>query len=228
MPGIVGDIHHIPFTPPLYNLVMFTRFAPRQLPAKPPAALERSSHACFALTESLDICYCNPAWDRFAVENGGSPDVLGERVLHTPFLRYLPEEMVPKFTALFKTARARGRPQAHDYECSSAQVFRLYRMQVYPLQPGCGFAVINTLRVARPHTRVAFEPDDAKYLHQDGMLRMCANCRRTRRVDDSTAWDWVPDYVDHRRPNVSHGVCEFCAEYYYGFDLYRIPLSGTK
>ncbi|HET6936719.1 MAG TPA: hypothetical protein VFI72_17880, partial [Candidatus Angelobacter sp.] len=96
------------------------------------------------------------------------------------------------------------------------------------LQPGCGFAVINVLRVAHPHTRPAFEPDDVRYLHPDRTLRMCANCRRTRRVDDPRAWDWVPDYVEHPRANVSHGVCEFCAEYYYGFDLYKIPLSGTR
>jgi hypothetical protein len=196
---------------------MYTRFKPSQLPAKVPRAeMEGSPHACFVLTESLNICYCNPAWDRFAVENGGGPQVLARNVLHKPFLQYLPGELAQKFKTLFETARVLERPQAHDYECSSAQVFRLYRMAVYPLQAGHGFAIINSLRIARPHDRVACEPDDAKYLHPDGLMRMCANCRRTRRTNEPAMWDWVPDFVEHPRRNVSHGVCPFCAEYYYG------------
>lgn len=195
---------------------MYTRFAPAQLPASvPTAVMERSPHACFALTESLDICYCNAAWDRFAVENGGGRNVLTRNVIRTPFLGYIPGELRESFKSLFTNARALGRPQAQDYECSSAQIFRLYRMAIYPLQPGSGFAVVNSLRVAHPHTRIACEPDEVRYTHNDGLMRMCANCRRTRRVDDSAAWDWVPDFVEHPRTNVSHSVCPFCAEYYY-------------
>lgn len=195
---------------------MYTRFAPAQLPAKVPTAImESSPHACFALTESLDMCYCNPAWDRFALENGGGSDVLAGSVMHKPFLPYVPCELRGNFESLFANARALGRPQAQDYECSSPQIFRLYRMAIYPLQPGSGFAVVNSLRVAHPHTRIACEPAEARYLHDDGLMRMCANCRRTRRVDDPAAWDWVPDFVQHPRTNVSHSVCPFCAEYYY-------------
>ena len=199
---------------------MYTRFSPSRLPAKVPfAVLETTPHACFALTESLAISYCNPAWDRFARENGGGPEVLANQVLLTPFLRYLPNDLVPHFQTLFKNVRTLARPEAQDYECSSAQVFRLYRMQVYPMQAGCGFLVINALRVAHPHDRESFHPDDSKYLHKDGLIRMCANCRRSRRAENPAAWDWVPDYVEHPPTNISHGVCPFCAEYYYGLTV---------
>ncbi len=208
---------------------MYTRFSPSRLPDKPPlAVLENSPHACFALTESLEISYCNPAWDRFAHENGGGPNLLASQILRKPFLQYVPKDLAPTISGLFKTARELGRPQAHDYECSSAQLFRLYRMQVYPLQPGCGFAVINALRVAHPHTREAFPPEDSKYLHSDGLIRMCANCRRARRTDDPSSWDWVPDYVEHPRSNVSHSVCPFCADYYYGIKATRKKCASTK
>lgn len=201
---------------------MYTRFAPAQLPAEfPTAVMERSPHACFALTESLDICYCNPAWDWFAIENGGGVDVLAGNVMHKPFLQYVPSGLRGNFESLFTTARALGRPQAQDYECSSPQTFRLYRMQIYPMQPGSGFAVVNSLRVAHPHTRTACEPDETRYLHNDGLMRMCANCRRTRRVDNPAAWDWVPEFVERPRKNVSHSVCPICAEYYYG--TYLVP-----
>ena len=208
---------------------MYTRFALKQLPeAIPDAVMESNPHACFALTESLDISYCNRAWDRFAIENGGRPNVLARNVMHKPFLEYVPGELIPNFQALFATVRSLGRPQAQDYECSSAEVFRLYRMQVYPLKAGCGFAVINSLRVVHPHTRAACDPDESKYVHNDGLIHMCANCRRTRHVNDPSAWDWVPDFLTHPADKVSHGICPFCAEYYYSAYLVKAKSSTGK
>ena len=98
-----------------------------------PAAVESSPHACFALTESLDICYCNSAWDRFALENSAETAALAASVLHKPFLQFVPEDLRLFYQEIFQRVRALGRMQSQDYECSSAQVFRVYRMQVYPL-----------------------------------------------------------------------------------------------
>jgi hypothetical protein len=194
---------------------VYTGVTPKKLPDKMPAAVESSPHACFALTESLDICYCNPAWDRFALENSAESGALAASVLHKPFLQFVPEDLRLFYQEIFQRVRALGRMQSQDYECSSAQVFRVYRMQVYPLQPGCGFVVINSLVIAHPHTRVVCAPDDASYRERDGLVHMCANCRRTRRVDDPAVWDWVPAYVTRPR-DATHTVCPFCAEYYYG------------
>lgn len=195
---------------------MYTGVTPSKLPDKIPAAVEASPHACFALTESLEICYCNPAWDTFALENSAEAGVLAASVLHKPFLEFIPEDLRLVYREIFQRARALGRMQSQDYECSSAEVFRIYRMQVYPLQPGCGFAVVNSLVVAHPHTRAVCQPDDARYRDRDGLIRMCANCRRTRRVDAPAAWDWIPAYVERPWREVTHSVCPFCREYYYG------------
>jgi hypothetical protein len=195
---------------------MYTGITPAILPDKIPAALESSPHVCFALSESLDFSYCNPAWNRFAQENGGGPDVLSARVLRKPFLQFVPEELIGHFHCLFKEARAAGRMQDQDYECSSPETFRIYRMQIYPMRPGSGFAVINSLRVAHPHTREAREPDRSQYCDSKGLICMCANCRRIRRLDHPAIWDWVPAYVHSLRRDLSHTVCPFCREYYYG------------
>jgi hypothetical protein len=195
---------------------MYTGVTPSRLPDKIPSALESSPHPCFALTESLEISYCNAAWDRFALENGGGQDVLASRVLHKPFLQFVPRDLAGHFMNLFRTARALGRLQSQDYECSTPELFRVYRMQIYPLQPGCGFVVINSLRVVHPHTRVVCEPDETKYRDKDGLIHMCANCRRACRAEEPAAWDWVPAYVQAPRRDLTHGVCPFCREYYYG------------
>jgi hypothetical protein len=195
---------------------MYTGVTPTRLPDKIPTALETNPHACFALTESLEFSYCNPAWDRFALENQGSPAVLAKDVLRKSFLEFVPELLKEHYAGLFQLARATGRMQSQDYECSSAQKFRIYRMQAYPLQKGLGFLVVNSLRVEREHTCEAHGPDDATYRDKTGLICMCANCRRSRRVDDPAIWDWVSDHVRTVRADLTHSVCPFCREYYYG------------
>lgn len=205
---------------------MDTRALPK-LPKKIPVqALEECSHACFALTESLRFCYCNQAWDRFALENGAGPDVLAARVLHKPFLQFVPKDLVAHFRNLFRKARQSGRRQSQDYECSSPQLFRVFRMEIYPLSPGSGFVIINSLRVVQSHSRAALDPDDANYRDKNGLIYMCANCRRTRRADNLAAWDWVPAYVQHPSRDMSHGLCHFCRDYYYGAYMARRAQAG--
>lgn len=181
--------------------------------AIPLDVLEGCPDPCFAVSESLDITYCNSAWDSFALQNRGGPEVLRDKVVSRNLLDVVPEELREYHANLFVTARCTGQPVYHDYECSSATMFRLYRMQIYPLAQG--FAVINSLRVEHPHDRTPMEPDDAMYKTSAGLIRMCSNCRRINRRSDAAAWDWVPAYIDRANEKVTHGVCPLCLEYYY-------------
>lgn len=189
---------------------MATKTLPREIPL---AVLENSSDPCYTVNESLEITYCNPAWDLFSRLNQGGPAALRASVLSRNLLDFIPEELKKYHTGLFATARALGRPVTHDYECSTATMFRLYRMQIYPLDTG--FAVINSLRVEHPHDRTPVEPNDAIYRNSAGLIRMCSNCRRTNRADDPAAWDWVPAYLDYKGRKITHGVCLLCMEYFY-------------
>jgi len=189
---------------------MQTKSFPRAIPRE---VLESSTDPCFAVSETLDITYCNKAWNHFALLNQGGSEVLCAQVVSRNLLDFIPDELKKYHADLFARARALGQPVSHDYECSSATLFRLYRMQIYPLDNG--FAVINSLRVEQPHDRPKVEPNDAVYKNSASLIRMCANCRRTNRTDDPAAWDWVPAYVDREQGDVTHGVCPLCLEYYY-------------
>jgi hypothetical protein len=189
---------------------------PTLLPeAAPMDVLESLPDSCFVLSEALDIVFCNSAWDRFAQENGGAT-ARAACVISKNLLDVIAPALRDFYRQLFAQARILGQPVDHDYECSSPAAFRLYRMRIYPLESSKGFVVLNSLRVQRPHDRIASEPDDAAYIDSAGLIHMCANCRRTRRVADrDNAWDWVPAYLDGNRKNISHGVCPMCLEYYY-------------
>ncbi|HEY6274192.1 MAG TPA: hypothetical protein VIX19_19590 [Terriglobales bacterium] len=183
--------------------------------AAPLAVLDASPYACFVLSESLDITYCNVAWDRFAREQGGTAAVMARNIVGKNLLDFVPTDLKSFYREMIDRVRAQGRPIGHDYECSSASVFRLYHLQVYPLKSGSGFVVENSLRVEHPHDRVAREPHDALYSDTNGFIVCCANCRRTRRATDPTIWDWVPAYLESKLLNISHGVCPLCLEFYY-------------
>jgi hypothetical protein len=186
------------------------------LPAAAPLeALEESPHPGYVVSEQLDITYCNQAWDRRALEEGGEAAVLASNIVGRNLLDFVAPDLKSFYTEMFTRARALGQPVSHDYECSSATVFRLYRMQVFPLQPGAGFVVQNSLRVEHPHDRIALQPSSALYKDDSGLIHTCANCRRTRRVTDPGIWDWVPAYVASKSMNISHGVCPMCLEFYY-------------
>jgi hypothetical protein len=188
----------------------------RRLPQElPEEILEGSPYACFVLTESLDIAYCNAAWDRFALQNGGADRVLAAQIVSRNLLDFIAPELKDYHAGLFAQARSLGRAVSHDYECSSPSVFRQFRMQIYPLLAGRGFTVINSLTVERPHNRLVWEPSEAVYRNSNGLIRMCANCRRTNRAGHPDIWDWVPAYLERTRRDVTHGLCPVCAEYYY-------------
>ena len=179
----------------------------------PQSVLEQSPEPCFVLDDSLAIVYCNASWDRFALANGAGPEVLRERVISKNLLDFIVGELNSYYSDLFARVRAGGMPVSHDYECSSAGSFRLYRMQIFPVESG--FAVVNSLRLEHAHTRQALAPDETIYRNTHGLVHMCANCRRTNRVTDPARWDWVPAYRAGRRAEVTHGVCPPCREFFY-------------
>lgn len=195
-------------------------FAERLAPHFVLENLEAHPASIFGLLPDGNIAYINPAWVRFALENGASlPDEnlawMGQR-----YLDVIAAPLKPFYEQLFSLAPNAGaalQPVSHVYECSSATMFRQFAMKVYGLAHGEGFIVINTLVASRPHdnrARVPQVPDRSMYENPDGLIVQCAHCRLVRRSDGS-GWDWVPAWIEHVPSGMSHGVCEVCLEYYF-------------
>jgi hypothetical protein len=184
-----------------------------ELPSGMPLAVfENNPSTCYMLGADLEITYCNPAWDRFAAENGGA-GLVAESVLNRPVLDFFTTVMRDYYADLLARAGDTREMQCQEYECSSAAVFRSFQMQIYPLKNG--FAVVNSLRAERTHSQEKLQPFDQTYLQSNGLLRMCSNCRRTSRKGDSAQWDWVPGYLDQGLRNITHGICPVCRKYFY-------------
>lgn len=177
------------------------------------STLEASEHVCCQLNGELRITYCNPAWNRFALANNGGL-ALSDRVLGSIIMDFVPPELIEFYSAVF--AKAHDAIVEFDYECSSAEVYRSFRMQILPMEQPTGFTVINALRfeekIERERTAFAFVPE---YVTNAGIITVCSHCRRSRRVDASGHWDWVPANLKPAQRNVSHGLCPTCHEYFY-------------
>jgi hypothetical protein len=200
---------------PSGNLPLSARLAPSFVPVLHPftlASLEADPGTIIGLFSDLRIGYVNPAWVRFARDNGGEgvivrwpPGASIESALAGPLRGFIDRA--------FTAAAAGGPPFQDTYECSSATVERRFLMRIHKL--AAGFLVTHSLVVTRPHAGPGEAPDEAMYRKPDGLVVQCCVCRRTRRSLPPYPWDWVPGFVTRLPPRTSHGLCETCVDHYY-------------
>jgi hypothetical protein len=174
--------------------------------------LSQNASVVFVLDSELKIAGCNESWDRFARQNGGE-GVLACTQLSRSIFDCIPESLTEFYKHLYARARLSGKPIDHEYDCSSPEKLRRFRMRLLPLADSGEIVVVNSLIVQGPHPRQAI-PGGPQYVHADGSIVMCAHCRCTRQVG-SDRWDWIPSYVEEMPLVVSHGLCEVCFAYHY-------------
>jgi hypothetical protein len=175
------------------------------------SALEESDDVAFVLSPERLILRTNAGWDRFARANGGAA-LAGDAADGMLLDAVLPAPLRAFYVDALSRALAMRERWEHDYECSSPDSFRQFRMVAYPFDGA--LLVVHSLRLERPHDREVHEPADVYAV--DGVIAMCSHCRRVRHPGGRLRWDWVPAYVREPPPNLSHGLCEPCCEFYWG------------
>lgn len=171
-----------------------------------------SDNTTYLVSPELRILRTNPAWTRFARSNGGT-QMIERWGRGSSLLDAIPEVLREFYRTRFLGTLATGQRWEHDYECSSAEAYRQFRMLVIPIRTTF-LVVTHALRIARGHDRVAHAADVDSY-EQHGILKMCSSCRRVEVPARLPArWDWVPELVAHMPPNTSHGLCPPCATLY--------------
>lgn len=187
------------------------------------AAMDQHAGSVYGLWPDLSLAYLNQAWFRFASENNGEPAISAHWSLGAPYMAAIPEPLQPFYTDIFTTALTStpvptSRPLQHEYECSSASLYRRFLMTIYPVKNGAGLLVVNTLSAECPHEASDRPPHPANpevYADQDGIVRQCTHCRRIQVAATPALWHWVPAWVEHCPPSTSHTLCNFCLDYYY-------------
>jgi len=170
---------------------------------------------CILDTDSR-IVFCNWSWDRFAYRNGGLA-LSHLYVVGTSVLDITPASLKPFYQTAYAHVRQTLRPWEHDFECSSAEQYRSFRMRILSIARSY-LLVENSLRVERPHTHAGGpQPDSDLFVDTDGSLLMCPHCRRTRhtRIIGSPEWVWIPEYLTFPPGRVADELCGTCLRFFY-------------
>ncbi len=166
----------------------------------------------YALDQDLRLIRCNPAWDRFARDNGKA-ELTGSRVLGTCIMDVTPNVLQDFYSTVYDSVRKFQRQWWHVFDCSSSDVFRAFQMRVLPAAADC-ILVVNTLIREEPH-----EPQIAArieaYTDADGIATICANCRRVEHLTQPGRWDWIPLLLNLSGTLVQPSLCPFCHAYHY-------------
>jgi hypothetical protein len=187
------------------------------------AAMDKHAGSVYGLWPDLSLAYLNRAWFSFAAENHGEPEISARWVLGAPYLAAIPAPLQPFYSNFLTTALASppgptDRPAQHEYECSSASLYRRFLMTVYPVKGGAGLLVVNSLAAEHEHDpadRPAQVANPEIYADHQGIVRQCSHCRRIQVAAAQDLWHWVPAWVEHCPPSTSHTLCNFCLDYYY-------------
>lgn len=180
-----------------------------------PAALEHSRSTVYGVWPDLTLAYLNPSWFIFAAENGGEPAISRQWTLGRSVLDSIAPPIRSFFQSNYERCLAEMRPWEHDYECSSADVYRRFRHKVLPVGRSEGLLLIHSPVVEEPQRSHASPVVADGFVNAAGFRVQCCHCRRFRRTDVPYAWDWVQAWVREMPANVSHGICEACFGYYY-------------
>lgn len=179
--------------------------------------LRDSADPMMGMWSDLTLAYVNPAWFRFASDNGAAEDFFARWTLGRSVLEAIPEVLRAHYAASYEQCMQTGEPWSEDYECSSPDRFRTFRATAYPLPRGAGLLVSHSLRIDRPHERESAPAIRERFADHHGWLTQCAHCRRFADPSGRGKWVWVEDWI--RTPpqeRVSHGICQPCADYYFG------------
>jgi hypothetical protein len=184
-------------------------------------ALELESGSAYVISPSFLVTYANSAWSRFATSNG-APLLASAPTGCLDVMLATSAPLRPYYRDIFARLLAGGEVWTHVYDCSSAELFRVYAMHVYPLPEQAGLIVTNSPVVERAHDPEERKPHTgllSTYMQESGLIIQCAHCRRIRRPVVPSSWDWVPGWVESCPGKVSHSLCHPCFEYHYGIPM---------
>jgi hypothetical protein len=171
--------------------------------------LDSDEDLCSVLSQSLTFLYCNPAWDAFALSNGGTEAALARSVIGRNLLDFIPPVLQAFFSERLSSVLGEMRMWDHFYECSSPSEFRIFRLQALALHDAGELLVCHTAVHAAPHYR-----PPSRLPTTEGPVRICCHCRKAAKADDGQKWLWAPELLIRPPRDRVNDLCPECSEYY--------------
>ena len=176
-------------------------------------SIKNSPDVVYIVDAEMKLKAYNNAWITFAQANGGEKITqtydLGSAVTdvgEAPLKHFMKRK--------YREAMALNKMFACNYECSSPQLLRIFRLNAYPLIDKKGLVISHHLVKECPHIKegVAFSK---QFVNSDGVIVQCMNCRKIKDPNTVDRWLWVPSLLEQGIANMSHGICRRCLDHYY-------------
>jgi hypothetical protein len=177
--------------------------------------LQSDAGTIYGLWPDLTLAYTNPAWSRFASDNGSEGTISGRWSMGCNVIDAIAQPLRAFYIKNYDRCLSEGRPWEHSYACTAANQDRMFHTIVFPLGAGEGLLVVNSLQVDLGHGRISRPPMEAQYRNRSGIINQCCHCRRIRRVGEGPIWDWIPAWARRNPVRTSHGLCAACSGFYY-------------
>jgi hypothetical protein len=149
--------------------------------------LERDSSSVVIIDLGGTILWTNEAWTRFARENGGEsvPERFGPG---RSYFAGISGPLREFFQGAFESALLTKTVFEHEYECSSADEYRLMHLRALPV-PGGELLLQHSIVAEHPQDHASSTEQETRYRTRDGMVVQCSNCRRFRRgIGFASGW----------------------------------------
>lgn len=172
-----------------------------------------SNDVVYIIDDSFRLCAYNDAWIQFANENGGK-SVLEKFPLKSVITDAFSDEVKIFYCRAYIQVEREHVRFEHDYECSSADMYRLFHQTVYPIRDTDFMVISNHLVVASSDTPFA-AGFDQRHINAHGSVIQCGHCRKIQDQSTPNKWDWVPELIRNPIPIISHTFCPLCLNYYY-------------
>ncbi len=169
------------------------------------AALEAHGSPLVAIDSRGVITWANAAWIAHSASGNCGPRLMGAGASYF-------EAVHDGCREAYKSALARClgtiEPIEHDHICPASGAPLPYRVRMLRLD-------LADVLIAHSHANRHPLHDERTYRDCNDFVVMCSNCRHVRR-GDTTAWDWVPDWLTTPPERLSHGICPVCHGFYWG------------
>jgi hypothetical protein len=176
-------------------------------------ALAASRDSVIIIDHNLRIVGYNEAYVLFT-RTHCQFDSNTELLLGSSMLFAIDEPQQHVFHQKFRSAITTHTPFEYDYQCPSLIDHKKLHLSGYPLPRKKGMLITHHLQLSLGQGQTGIEHQHF-IPKKNELITQCCHCRKIRAKNSEHPWYWIPQVLENKLSNISHGFCPFCQEHYY-------------
>jgi hypothetical protein len=175
---------------------------------------ESSKSICYSINSADEIVTVGGNWDRFALANDATPQLLSANILHRSLWDFVTgDALVHVYRRMLARVRS-GESVSFSFRCDSPALRRFLTMRMTANADGSVEFATETIRTESREFQPLFS---IQAIRGDGVLVACSWCNKIKTNEK----DWLESedavrllklFESDALPALSHGICGRCYE----------------